>query len=108
MASGESRCAHLRGGRFAEGREPRPLVKHTLTVNLAPFTTAVGWVGIHGLASSLMGLVGMGLWETGLPRREGRTPWASQLSYQPVSTASSQGWPAGRAARICRTCSGVQ
>ena len=105
---GIQRCAHLRGGRFAEGREPRPLVRRSLAVNLAPLTIAVGWVGIHGLASSLMGLVGMGLWETGLPRRDGRTPWASYLSYQPVSRANSQGWPAGMAARICRTCSGAQ
>ena len=51
---------------------------------------------------------GMGLWETGLPRRDGRTPWANQLSYQPVSRANSQGWPAGMAARMCRICSGVQ
>ena len=105
---GIQRCAHLRGGRFAEGREPRPLVKRALAVNLAPFTIAVGWVGIHGLASSLMGVVGMGLWETGLPRRDGRTPWASQLSHRPVSRASSQGLPAGMTARICRICSGVQ
>ena len=47
-----------------------------------------------------MGVVGMGLWETGLPRRDGRTPWASYLTYQPVIRANSQGWPAGMAARI--------
>ena len=70
------RCAHLRGGRFAEGREPRQLVGRALAVNLAPFTGAGGWVGIHGLASSLMGVVGMGLRETGSTRRDGRTPWA--------------------------------
>ena len=50
----------------------------------------------------------MGLWETGLPRRDGRTPRATYLSYQPVSMANSQGWPAGMAAKIRRTCSGVQ
>ena len=105
---GIQRCAHLRGGRFAEGREPRPLVKRALAVNLAPFTIAVGRVGIHGLASSLMGVVGMGLWETGSTRRDGRTPWTSQLSHRPVSRASSQGWTAGMTARICRICSGVQ
>ena len=55
-----------------------------------------------------MAVVGMGLWETGLPRRDGRTPWAGYLSYQPVSRAISQGWPAGMAARIRRTFSGIQ
>ena len=50
----------------------------------------------------------MGLWEITLPRGDGRTPWVSYLSYQPVSRANSQGWPAGTAARICRTCSDVQ
>ena len=105
---GIQRRAHLRCGRFAEGREPRPLVRRALAVNLAPFTIAVGRVGIHGLASSLMGVVGMGLWETGLPGRDGRTPWASYLSYQPVSRAISQGWPADMTARIRRTCSGLQ
>ena len=96
MAAGESRW--LRCGRFAEGRELRPLVRRSLAVNLAPLTIAVAWVDIHGLASILMGLVGMGSWETGLPWRDGRTPWASYLLYQPVSTAT----------RIRRTCSGVQ
>ena len=105
---GIQRCAHLRCGRFAEGREPRPLVRRALAVNLAPFTIAGGRVSIHGLASSLMAVVGMGSWETGLPRRNGRTPWASYLSYQPVSRASSLGWPAGMTARICWTCPGVQ
>ena len=80
-----------------EGREPSPLVRRALAVNLAPLTIAVGRVGIHGLAYSLMGLVGMGLWETGFPRRNGRTPWAIQLSYQPVSRANSQGRPVGMA-----------
>ena len=105
---GIQRCAHLRGGRFVEGREPSPLVRRALAVNLAPLTIAVAWVGIHGLASSLRGLFGMGLWETGLPRRDGRTPRATYLSYQPVSRANSQERRAGITSRVCRTCSSVQ
>ena len=38
-----------------------------------------------------MGAVGMGLYEIGLPRRDGRTPWASYLSYQPVADAQLTG-----------------
>ena len=105
---GVQRRAHLRCGRFAEGRALRPLVRRALAVNLAPLTIAAGWVGIHGLASSLMGLVGMVLWEITLPRGDGRTPWVSYLSYQPVSRAKSQSWPAGMAARIRRPFPGVQ
>ena len=74
---GIQRRTDLRCGRLTQGREPRPLVRRALAVDLAPFTGAVGRVGIHGLASSLMGMVGMGLWELGLPRRHGPTPWAT-------------------------------
>ena len=103
MAAGESRwqplstassaAAHLRCGRFAEGSEPRPLVRRALTVNLAPLTIAGGRVDIHGLASSLMAWL---VWVCG----RSRYPGVMAGPHRPVSFRISPS--AGRTARAGR------